>query len=139
VIGFSLAALMGVELSVLLGVPAGLAISGVLVIGVVITLGRLATRLTVDAAGLHAGPAHLPPSAIGRVAALTPAEARELAGPRADARAWLLLRGGIPTAVQVEVTDDDPTPYWLISTRHPQALAAAVATVRDAAVGPVGG
>ena len=41
--------------------------------------------------------------------------------------AWLLLRGWIPGVVKIELTDaDDPTPYWLVSTRNPAALAAAL-------------
>ncbi len=46
---------------------------------------------------------------------------------RLDARAWLLLRGWIPGVVRVRLDDpDDPTPYWLVSSRHPRRLAAAL-------------
>lgn len=56
-------------------------------------------------------------------------------GPRADARAYLAHRGWIRTAIQVEVRDDaDPTPYWLISTRRADELAAALTSIRP----PVG-
>ena len=48
-------------------------------------------------------------------------------GVDADARAYLLLRPYLKRAVRVEITDPaDPTPYWLVSTRHPDRLAAAV-------------
>ena len=46
-------------------------------------------------------------------------------GRDADARAYLLLRPYLKRAVRVEITDPaDPTPYWLVSTRHPDELAA---------------
>jgi hypothetical protein len=39
-------------------------------------------------------------------------------------RAFMLLRGYVPTAVRVEVSDpDDPTPYLYLSTRRPEQLA----------------
>ena len=52
---------------------------------------------------------------------------RRLAGVEADARAYLLLRPYLKRAVRVEITDPaDPAPYWLVSTRHPDELAAAL-------------
>jgi hypothetical protein len=45
-----------------------------------------------------------------------------VAGRDADARAYLLLRPYLKRAVRVEITDPaDPTPYWLVSTRHPKS------------------
>lgn len=52
---------------------------------------------------------------------------RTTAGPDADARAYLLLRPYILTGVRIEVSDPrDPTPYWLVSSRRPALLAAAL-------------
>ncbi|MFE1975819.1 DUF3093 family protein [Streptomyces hygroscopicus] len=52
---------------------------------------------------------------------------------KADPRAFMLLRSYIPTALRVEVTDpEDPTPYVYVSTRNPEALAAALTAVRSA-------
>ena len=66
-------------------------------------------------------------SLVGGVSALDAAGARAELGPRLDARAYLCLRGWIHTAVRVELVDPlDPTPYWIVSTRHPDALAAAL-------------
>jgi hypothetical protein len=77
--------------------------------------------------GLRVGAAHLPPAHIGAVEALDPRGFREQLGPDADARAWLRTRPYIESGVRVEVADPtDPTPYWLISSRRPQALAAAL-------------
>ena len=55
----------------------------------------------------------------------TPRQTRRVAGVDADARAYLLLRPYLKRAVRVEITDPaDPAPYWLVSTRHPDELAA---------------
>ncbi len=55
---------------------------------------------------------------------------RRLAGVEADARAYLLLRPYLKRAVRVDVTDPaDPAPYWLLSTRQPDELAAALTGV----------
>jgi hypothetical protein len=54
---------------------------------------------------------------------------RLTAGRDADARAYLLLRPYLKRSVRVEITDPaDPTPYWLVATRHPTQLAAALTT-----------
>ena len=77
--------------------------------------------------GLRVGTAHLPPAHIGAVEALDPRGFRERLGPHADARAWLRTRPYIDAGIRVEVADpSDPTPYWLVSSRRPQALAAAL-------------
>ena len=45
-------------------------------------------------------------------------------GTNLDARAWLSIQASIKGMVKVEVLDpQDPTPYWLISTRKPEHLA----------------
>ncbi|MFM2384507.1 MAG: hypothetical protein RL166_381, partial [Actinomycetota bacterium] len=39
------------------------------------------------------------------------------------ARAWLSIQASIKGLVKVQVLDkNDPTPYWLISTRNPEKL-----------------
>jgi hypothetical protein len=91
-------------------------------------------RVEVSADGFRAGRALLPWSAVGGVRALDAEEARRAAGVDADGRAYLLLRAYCRCAIRVEVDDpDDPTPYWLVSTRRPQTVASAVRAhgVRD--------
>jgi hypothetical protein len=90
-----------------------------------------AARIEVGPEGLAAGRALLPPQALGAATALDAEAAAAVRGPQADARAFLVLRGWVKTAVRVEVADPaDPTPYWYISTRRPEELAAALAAVR---------
>jgi hypothetical protein len=69
----------------------------------------------------------LPLSAIGEVMALDERQTRQLRGPRADPAAHVLIRPYLKRAVYIEVTDPGSTaPYWLIATRRPQELAAAL-------------
>jgi hypothetical protein len=52
-------------------------------------------------------------------------------GQRLDARAWLLIRGWISPVVKIEVLDAaDPAPYWLVSTRKPDAVIDAINRAR---------
>lgn len=77
---------------------------------------------------LRAGRAHLPLAYVGEVTPLDKEQTRLLAGRDADARAFLAMRPYVKRAVRVEVTDPaDPAPYWLVSTRRPKQLAAALA------------
>lgn len=91
----------------------------------VVAYGRVGVR--VHDGFLEAGTARLPLTALGAATALDAEGARVLRTTGADARAFMLLRGYVPTAVRVEVTDpQDPTPYLYLSTRRPEALAQAL-------------
>jgi hypothetical protein len=93
-----------------------------------------AAQVSVGPDGLRAGRAQLPRWACGDVRELSPAEFRALSGLDADARAYLVMRPYVDRAVRVDVADPlDPTPYWLVATRHPAELAAAVRRARSAA------
>jgi len=82
---------------------------------------------------LVAGRASLPLSLVGELTGFHGAEATLERGQRLDARAWLLIRGWVGPVVKVMVTDEnDPAPYWLVSTRDPAKLISAVAAARDA-------
>jgi hypothetical protein len=92
-------------------------------------------RATIEVSGgeLVAAGARLPLAAAGEVRPLTEAQARALRGPRADPRAYLLIRPYLRHAVFVEVmTPDAQAPYWLLATRHPAELAAAIEGSRPA-------
>jgi hypothetical protein len=78
---------------------------------------------------LTAGRAQIELRWVRAVTALTPEEARARRGPRADTRAYLLLRPYVTAAVEVTLADPaDPAPYWLISSRRPRRLAGLVAS-----------
>jgi hypothetical protein len=112
-----------VPVSTTLGVAVGF---GVLALGL-FSLVLTAPVVRVDATTLRAGEANIPRDLVGRVVALDAAATRTELGPQLDARAFLCQRGWIHTAVRVELVDPlDPTPYWIVSTRHPDELAAAL-------------
>jgi Protein of unknown function (DUF3093) len=87
------------------------------------------SRVTIEVTPgeLRAAAATLPLALAGEVRALDEAQTRALCGPRADPRAHMLIRPYLRYAVYVEVTGKDPaSPYWLLQTRHPAELAAAI-------------
>lgn len=76
----------------------------------------------------RAGRARLPLAAVGAVDRFEGSEATLERGQRLDARAWLMIRGWIDPLVRIEIQDDnDPVPYWIVSTRRPKKLAEAIA------------
>lgn len=92
-----------------------------------------AARVQVGDGTFRAGRARIGAEHLGRAAALDPEATRRAAGPEADARAFLLLRPYLKRAVRVEVVDPaDPAPYWLVSTRRPDELAAALGALTRA-------
>ena len=96
-----------------------------------VLLGR--SVVDVDASGLRAGKAVLLAGHISRARALDAATAHRLLGPGLRADAVLSLRPWIKTAVQIEVDDPkDTTPYWVVATRRPLELVAALEFVRYA-------
>jgi DUF3093 family protein len=99
---------------------------------VLLLVGFGSAKLRVADGVFRAGRAHIAVEHLGEVTALDAEETRRTAGRDADARAFLLLRPYLKRAVRVAVVDpDDRTPYWLISTRHPQRLAAALGHASD--------
>jgi hypothetical protein len=94
-------------------------------IGISLILGSPVIEVTKDA--LYAGRATLPIDVVGDVAPFRGDAATLKRGRELDARAWLMIRGWISAVVTVEVKDpEDPTPYWLLSTRNPEGLAQAI-------------
>lgn len=87
-----------------------------------------APLIRADADGLHAGAALLPPASIGDVCVVSADRIRELRGPGADGRLFVALRPwAARSGVLVHVDDpDDPHPAWLVSSRHPERLVAAL-------------
>jgi hypothetical protein len=105
----------------------GIALAIAMYLAIVVLL--LATSPLVEVADgeLRAGRARLPLDAVGEVTGYRGTAATAQRGVELDARAWLLLRGWVDPVVRIVLTDDDdPTPYWLVSTRHPERLAAAL-------------
>jgi hypothetical protein len=95
---------------------------------------RVSVTTTADGGSFTAGPARLPLDVMGDVEALDGTQMRHARGRGLDARAYLCLRGWVPTGVRVYLRDpSDPAPYWLVSSRHPAALAAALSAAARSA------
>ena len=106
----------------------GVVVAVVFYLGITAVLVFGSASIEVTKTELVAGRARLPLQVIGDVTSFAGDEATLERGRRLDARAWLLLRGWITPVVKIEVRDaEDPTPYWLLSSRHPEAIAAAIA------------
>ncbi len=90
-------------------------------------------RLVVGDGWFRAGRARIEIEHVGAAEALDADATRHVSGPGADARAFLVLRPYLKQSVKVAITDPaDPAPYWLVSSRHPQALAGALNAARSA-------
>jgi hypothetical protein len=100
----------------------------------VVLLNWSRTTIEVCDGELRAGRVTLPLAQAGRVAPLDEAQARELRGPRADPSAFMLIRPFLKLAVYIETAGDhQDRPYWLIGTRRPTELAAAIERSRPQA------
>jgi Protein of unknown function (DUF3093) len=99
-------------------------------IWVLMWLSRLRVEVVIprDAvAELMVGRAHLPVDVIARAAGV-PGSAKSAAlGRQLDPAAYVQHRAWIRQMILVVLDDpDDPTPYWLVSTRRPDRLLAAL-------------
>jgi hypothetical protein len=106
-----------------------LSLVGGALVGIGVVAGLIATAPVVEVVGdeLRAGRAHIDVRLLGDPAGVTGEEARLARGAQLDGRAWVLLRGGIDGLVTVPVTDtDDPATAWVVSTRTPDRLVAAI-------------
>lgn len=87
------------------------------------------TVLTIEVSEdqLRVGDAHIDRKFLGQVIALSSDEMRQWRGPRSDPAGFMVLRFWIATGVKIEIKDpNDPTPYWLVSSKKAQPLVAAL-------------
>ena len=84
-------------------------------------------RVTVADGVLHVPGARIPLDHLGGVTPLNREGTRRMRGPLAEPRAFVATRGWLTESVRVQVEDpEDDTPYWLVGTRRPAELAAAL-------------
>jgi hypothetical protein len=89
------------------------------------------SRLEVSAGELRIRGAHLPLQYVSGSVALDALTLRRVVGREGDPAAFVSIRPWIGPGVQVWLDDeDDPTPYWVVSTRHPDRLLTAVRGAR---------
>ncbi len=89
-------------------------------------------KITVTADTFYAGQANIPVSYLGEITELDSDELSVAIGIKADARAFLLVRGWIHSALRITNTDPtDRAPYWIVTTRRPSQLAAALKSAKQ--------
>ena len=104
-------------------------VTAVGITAVLLHIGRPA--IEVDGRGVAVGGSLLEWQYLGDVVARDEPGTRNRLGPDADARAFVVERPYIAGSVEIAVRDAaDPHPYWLVSTRQPQQLVAAIARGR---------
>lgn len=116
-----------------ISVPIGVVAAIVLTAAAIAALVLSAPVIRIERGVLHAGRARIEVGFTGTPETFRGADAVRARGVDLDARAWTLLRGWVDPVVRIPIRDaDDPAPYWVISTRRPAALSAAL----DAAHAP---
>jgi hypothetical protein len=93
-------------------------------------LALLTPRLVVTQSDFIAGRARVPLTFVSAIEVLDCEQMRQARGVGLDARAYLCIRGWLPVGARVILDDPrDPTPYWLVSSRRPDDLSAAISAV----------
>ena len=101
-------------------------VAAILVPTVVLLIAAGRTSLVVDTVGVHVGGQTMTYDEMESVEGLDAVRTRLTLGPRADPTARLVVRGFIKESVLVRPLRSEPVPYWLVSTRHPDRVIAAV-------------
>lgn len=105
------------------GFLVGITVGVVLYTGVIALFVVTAPVIEVTADTLRVGRAAIPRALLGEIRGYDGDAATQQRGPKLDARAWLCIRGWVKPVVKIAITDpNDPVPYWLVSTRHPNEL-----------------
>jgi hypothetical protein len=130
--GLGLAGLIAFEVN--LGVPAvpnWVPFAVLLPVAAVVLLwfGKTEVSVVSGSGGteLLVGAAHLPVSVIARSAEVPKTAKSAALGRQLDPAAYVVHRAWVGPMVLLILDDpDDPTPYWLVSCRHPDRLLAAL-------------
>lgn len=128
-----LVVMVAVAYGAALGAPVGWA---TLIVGAALAAAVIWTSapvVSVTADGLRAGGALLPLTAVGNVRIVDRDGIASLRGPGADARLYVVVRASAsPGGLLVHIEDDDdPHPAWLVSSRHPDRMAAALTATME--------
>ncbi|MFD3508525.1 DUF3093 domain-containing protein [Nocardia sp. NPDC058666] len=132
-VGFAIAGLLAAEIH--MGAPGLRAwlpyvLLAPIPVWILLWMSRHRLEVTVAADGsaeLRVDQAHLPVSFVARAAAVAPTAKSAALGRQLDPAAYVQHRAWIgPMALLVLDDPDDPTPYWLISTRRPEQVLAAL-------------
>jgi hypothetical protein len=102
-----------------IGLWSGLAATAI----VVFLMIAKSARIIVTGEGLQVANAWIDRRFVVAVSAIDKQNAFSARGRELDPRAWIHFQGSVATLAKVAINDpEDPTPYWLFSTRHPEKL-----------------
>lgn len=130
--GLAFAALIAFEIDMgIAAIPGWLPFAVMLPVAAVVLLWLGRTEVQVvsgpDGTELWAGTAHLPADVIARSAEVPRSAKSAALGRQLDPAAFVVHRAWVGPMVLVVLDDpDDPTPYWLVSARHPEKVLAAL-------------
>ncbi|HEX8768207.1 MAG TPA: DUF3093 domain-containing protein [Jatrophihabitans sp.] len=139
--------LASVGVSVLLSLEFAVAIPGwiawapfaiLLPTGLLVVWRLSSGSVSVDGTAVRAGERSLPVTEVEQAIDLSAAELRRLVGRHGDPLAFTYIRSWVGPGVQLVLrppadphpADRLPEPYWVVSTRHPDRLVAAIRAAR---------
>lgn len=138
VIAAALVAMVAIAYGAALGTNLGVITGALLALAAALGLWFGSPVVTVDANGLRCGRARLPRAVMGQTTGLSGAELREARrGYGVPAAVYSVLPiWSPPSAVVITIDDpDDPHPAWLVATRRPRDLSAALSAIPDSTPG----
>jgi hypothetical protein len=102
----------------------GIAVGLTLVISIWAALFFLAPVIQVGSSHLTVARAKIPRNLLGKIEEIAKDQIFSERGPKLDPAAYKVFQGTVKAAIKITVNDpNDPTPYWIISTRKPAQLA----------------
>jgi hypothetical protein len=102
----------------------GVVIGSALVLAIWAALLFFAPVIKVGKTTFSVGRASIPRSLLGKIDEITKEQIFQERGPKLDPAAYKVFQGTVKTALKISIQDaNDPTPYWIISTRKPTQLA----------------
>ena len=102
----------------------GIAVGLILVISIWAALFFLAPVIQVGSSHLTVARAKIQRNLLGKIEEIAKDQIFSERGPKLDPAAYKVFLGTVKTAIKIFLNDpNDPTPYWIISTRNPEKLA----------------
>lgn len=114
-----------------LGTTASMAIAVLSAIALLVAITLSAPVIKITETTLFAGRAQISTSYIDSAQTLEGASEVDKRQLHSQPQTWLLLRGGIKTAVKFYINDpEDPKKLWIVSSRTPERIVTAVAQIK---------
>ncbi len=102
----------------------GLVLGSVFVLAIWAALFFFSPVIKVSKINLTIGTVSIPRVLLGKIDVIDKDQIFIERGPNLDPAAYKVFQGTVKTALKIAIKDvNDPTPYWIISTRKPAQLA----------------